>query len=107
MAWKSLTPDLIQKSFHVCGQVKNVDIDEITWLKEGRSLCESKSALQDLMKLSPDEIDYEQLKRKEESENHFHVDCIEEDRAEEHCNEIVIDDLLGHLEEGIVIILQQ
>ena len=59
------------------------------------------------MKLSPDEIDYEQLKRKEESENHSYVDCVEEDRAEEHCNEIVIDDLLGHLEEGIVIILQQ
>ena len=66
MAWKSLTPDLIHKSFRVCGQVKNVDIVEITCLKEGRSLCESKSALQHLMKLSPDEIDYEQLKRKEE-----------------------------------------
>ena len=59
------------------------------------------------MKLSPDEIDYEQLKRKEESENHFYVDCVEEDRAEELCNEIEIDDLLGHLEEGLVIILQQ
>ena len=103
MAWKSLTRDLIQKSFRVCGQVKNVDIDEITCLKEGRSLCESKSALQDLMKLSPDE----QLKRKEEPENHFYIDCVEEHRAEELCNEIEIDDLLGHLEEGIVIILQQ
>ena len=89
------------------GQVKNVDIDKITCLKEGCSLCESKSALQDLMKLSPDEIDYEQSKRKEESENHFYVDCVEEDRAEEHCNEIVIDDLLGDLEEDIGIILQQ
>ena len=59
------------------------------------------------MKLSPDEIDYEQLETKEESENHFYVDCVEEGRAEKHCNEIVIDDLLGDLEEGIVIILQQ
>ena len=40
------------------------------------------------MKLSPDEIDYEQLKRKEESENHFYVDCVEEDRAEEHIKKV-------------------
>ena len=73
-AWKSLSPDLIQKSFRVCGQVNDVDIEEIACLKEGRSLCEGKSLLPDLMKLSPDEIDYEKLKRKEESESNVYVE---------------------------------
>ena len=88
MAWKSLTPALIQKEFRACGHVKNVDIDEITCLKRNVPYVKVNRALQDLMKLSPDEIDYEQLKRKEESENHFYVDCVEEDRAEEHIKKV-------------------
>ena len=41
------------------------DNDEIARSKEGKSLHDSKSQLHELMKLSPDVIDYEQLKRKE------------------------------------------
>ena len=48
-AWKSLSPDLIRKSFRVCGQVKDVDIDELTCLKEGTHLNDSKSSLRELM----------------------------------------------------------
>ena len=55
-ARKSLSPDLIRKSFRVCNQVKDIDIDEMTCLKEGSSLHDSKSSLRELMKLSPDEI---------------------------------------------------
>ena len=67
-------------------------------------MCESKSALRDLMKLSPDEIDYES---ESESEINVYVDNVEQDIAEEDCNEIVIDDLLGDLENDIGIVLQQ
>ena len=81
--------------------MKDVDIDEIACLKEGRSLCESNSALRDLMKLGPDEINYEKLKGKEESESNVYVDNVEQDIAEEDCNEIVIDDSLGDLENDI------
>ena len=104
-ACKSLSPDLIRKSFRVCGQVKDCDIDEITCLKEGSSLHDSKSSLGELMKLSPDEIDYEQLKRKEVSKGSV---CVENeaDVWEENRNEIVIDDLLDILEEDIGIVLQ-
>ena len=57
-----------------------------------------------LMKLSPDEIDYEQLKR-EGSKGSV---CVENeaDAWEENRNEIVIDDLLDILEEDIGIVLQ-
>ena len=79
----------------MCGQVKDVDIDEIACLKVERSLCESTSELRDLMKLSPDEKVYEKLKRKEESESNVYVGNVEQDIVEEDCNEIVIDDLLG------------
>ena len=48
---------LIKKSFQVCGQVADVNIDEIACLKEGKSLNKSKPALQYLMSLKPDEID--------------------------------------------------
>ena len=104
-ACKSLSPDLIRKSFRVCGQVKDCDIVEITCLKEGNSLHDSKSSLRELMKLSPDEIDYEQLKRKEVSKGSV---CVENeaDVWEENRNEIVIDDLLDILEEDIGIVLQ-
>ena len=104
-AWKSLSPDLIRKSFRVCGQVKDVDIDEITCLKEGSSLHDSKSSLCELMKLCPDETDDEQLKRKEGSKGSV---CVENeaDVWEENRNEIVIDDLLDILEEDIGIVLQ-
>ena len=88
--------------------MKDIDIDEIACLNEGRSSCESKSALRDMMKLSPDEIDYEKLKRKEESERNVYVDNVEQDIAEEDCNNaIVIDVLLGEFENDIGIVLQQ
>ena len=70
--------------------MKDVDIDEIACLKEGCSLCESKSALRDLMMLSPDEIDYEKLKRKEESESNVYVDNVEQDIGEEDCDILTI-----------------
>ena len=55
--------------------------------------------------LSPDEIHYEQLKRKEGSTGSVFVD-IEDDVWEEICNEIVIDDFLDISEEDIGIVLQ-
>ena len=88
-AWKSLSPDLTIKSFHECGQVKDVDIDEITCLKEGTHLHDSKSSLRELMKLLPNEIDYEKLKRKDVFKN---SDCVENeaDALEEDRKEIII-----------------
>ena len=74
----------------MCGQVKDVDIDEITCLKEGTHLHDSKSSLRELMKLIPDEIDYETLTRKDVFKS---SDCAENeaDALEEDRNEIVIE----------------
>ena len=44
-AWKSLSTDLIRKYFRVCCQAKDVDIEEITCLKEGTHLHDSKLSL--------------------------------------------------------------
>ena len=54
-----------QKMFCICGQVKDVDIGHITWLKEGSPLHDRRSSLRELMKLGPEELDYKQLKRKD------------------------------------------
>ena len=91
---------MIGKSFCVCSQVKDVDIDQITCLKEGSSLYDSKSSLRKLMKVNPDEVDYEQLKRR----GSVCVD-IEGDVREENRNEIVLDDLLD-ISEGDIGIVQ-
>ena len=76
----------------MCGQVKDVFIDEITCLKEGSPLHDSKASLRELMKLSPDVRDYEQLVRKEVFKSSV---CVENeaDAWEEDGNEIVINDL--------------
>ena len=101
-----MSPDLIRKSFRVCGQVKDVDIDEISCLKEGTALHYSKSSLRELMKLSPDEIDYEQLKRKEGLTDSVFVEN-EADILEEKRNEIGIEELLDIIEEEIGFVLQK
>ena len=56
-AWKSVSSDLIIRSFRVCGQVSDVNIDEIQCLQEGKSLSEGKQVLRDLLALAPNEID--------------------------------------------------
>ena len=75
------------------GRLEAVDIDQITHLTEGSLLHDSKLSLCELMKLSPDQIDYEQLQRKDVSKSSI---CIENeaDALEENQNEIVLDDLL-------------
>ena len=58
-----------------------------------------------LSELSPDELDYEQLKRKEGSKGSVCVD-IEDGVLEENLNEIVIDNLLDISEDDLGIVLQ-
>ena len=63
-------------------------------LKEGKSLSESKPALQYFMNLKPDEINYENLKKKvDDSTIDFEV-AEEEDDLEEEQNEHLIDEIL-------------
>jgi len=58
-----------------------------------------------LLELSPDEIDYEHLKRKEGSKGSVCIDT-EDGVLEENRNEIVIDNLLDISEEDLGIVLQ-
>ena len=58
------------------------------------------------MKLSPDEIDYEELKKKEGLTDSVSVEN-EADIFEENRNEIVIEDLLDIIDEDIGIVLQK
>ena len=63
------------------------------------------SSRRPLSELSPDEIDYEQLKRKEGPKGSVCVD-IEDGVLEENCKEIVIDTLLDISDEDLRIVLQ-
>ena len=58
--------DVIRKSFRVCGQVKDVNIDEIVSFQDGRLAAEGRCKLKELFELNPKDIDYNLLKRQHE-----------------------------------------
>ena len=66
-SWDKIPKDLIIKSFRVCGQVKDLNLDEIVCFRKGRCAADGKPLLEDLLKLSPDDIDYHSLKKKTET----------------------------------------
>ena len=63
-SWDKIPNDLIVKSFRVCGQVKDLKLEEIVCFREGRCAAEGKPLLEELLKLSPQDIDYNALKQK-------------------------------------------
>ena len=70
-AWDNISTEIITKSFRVCGQVADVNIDEIVCFRDGRCAASGKHLLEDLMKLEPNDIDYASLKKKSNDSQHF------------------------------------
>ena len=76
-AWDSITRDMIVKSFRVCGQVRDVNVDEITAFQEGRCASDGKSKVQNLIELDHNDIDFEMLEKL--STNPMEVQIVEGD----------------------------
>ena len=62
-AWDNISEEVIRTSFHVCGQVKDVNIDEIVSFQDGRVAADGREKLSELFELNPKDIDYETLTR--------------------------------------------
>lgn len=62
-AWDKITKEMLIKSFRVCGQVRDVNIDEISAFKEGRCAESGKEKLKILWGMDANNIDYELLKK--------------------------------------------
>ena len=58
-------PDLVTKSFVACGQVENVNLDDISYMKPGRPLEEAKPRAEELFGLASEEIDLVNVCKKE------------------------------------------
>ena len=61
-AWDKITPDMIRKSFVICGQVLGFDPDRLLCMREGKSCYGSLPKLKELLALPSKRIDLEALK---------------------------------------------
>ena len=61
-AWDKITPDMIRKSFVICGQVLGFDPDRLLCMREGKSCYGSLPKLKELLALPSERIDLEALK---------------------------------------------
>ena len=56
-AWDNISNDLIEKSFRVCGQMPNINVDDIVAFKDGRVAEYGKARLEELLKLDLMDLD--------------------------------------------------
>ena len=61
-AWDKISPDMIKKSFEICGQVLGFDPDRLLCMREGKSCYGSLPKLKELLELPSERIDLEALK---------------------------------------------
>ena len=50
-AWDKISPDMIKKSFEICGQVPGFDPDRLLCMREGKSCYGSLPKLKELLAL--------------------------------------------------------
>ena len=60
-AWDEITPEIIRKSFEVCGQVPNVDSSKINCFKQGKICHDGLERLEKLLRLDINKVDFENL----------------------------------------------
>ena len=65
-SWDKIPEENIVKSFRVCGQVEDLDIDEIVAFQDGRVAADGKKQLEELLRLDPKDIDYGLLQKQHE-----------------------------------------
>ena len=61
-SWENISPDMIKKSFEICGQVLGFDPDRLLCMREGKSCYGSLPKLKELLELPSERIDLEALK---------------------------------------------
>ena len=61
-AWDKITPDMIRKSFVICGQVLGFDPDRLLCMREGKSCYGSLPKLKELLALPSERMNLEALK---------------------------------------------
>ena len=65
-AWILPTDLKIIKSFKICGQVEDFNVDDSVAFQDGRVASSGRDQLISLLKLDPKDIDYELLKKQHE-----------------------------------------
>ena len=65
-AWKTISEEMIAKSFTCCGQSKNGTPEEITCLKEGHPAHEAFAEVKQFWNYSAEEFDSEEIQEIEE-----------------------------------------
>ena len=84
-SWFKISEEVIRKSFVACGQVPDADVDHITCFKEGRSCCEGRERLKELMSINIESVDLNLLVNKNdiyENPEEYEV-FVEEDTDED------------------------
>ena len=72
-AWNDITPDIILKSFKVCGQAPDTEVSDILAFKEGKTCALGRETLENLWSVDIDTVDLDLLTLKK-VENTLNVD---------------------------------
>ena len=65
-AWEQITKEQIIKSFKICGQVEDLNVEDIVAFQDGRVASSGREQLISLLELDPKDIDYDLLKKQHE-----------------------------------------
>ena len=67
-AWETIFPDMVVKSFKVCGQAPNILVSEILTFKDGKACEEGRQKLENLWEINVNNIDLMLLELKEQDD---------------------------------------
>ena len=60
-AWEKITPEMIKKSFEICGQVLDFNPDRLLCMREGKSCYNSLPKLKELLNYLSIQLDFDTL----------------------------------------------
>ena len=67
-AWETISPDMVVKSFKVCGQAPNVTVSDILTFKEGKACGEGRQKLENLWDINVNSLDLMLLEPREQDD---------------------------------------
>ena len=59
--WDSIRKEMIIKSFRICGQFKDVKIEEMLAFRDGRVALEERNRMSELLNIDPNEVSIKKL----------------------------------------------
>ena len=83
-AWETISPDMVVKSFKVCGQAPNILVSNILTLKDGKACEEGRQKLENLWKFNVNSINLMLLEPKEQDDV-ANVDLVESIEEDDYC----------------------